>query len=126
VGNHEEADNYSHYQNRFNLPNRSENKTFYYSYDINNVHLISLNSEVDFNSFFTEEYKKLMINWLIDDLASSKQKWKIVYMHRPMYCSKPSSGCSSELVVLKNLFEEIFNKYSVDLVISGHRHNYER
>jgi hypothetical protein len=88
--------------------------------------MISLNSEVEFNPFFTEEYKKRMIDWLINDLSISNKKWKIVYMHRPLYCSKPNEDCSTQSEVLKNLFESIFIKYSVDLVISGHRHNYER
>jgi hypothetical protein len=126
VGNHEAPENFTHYQNRFYLPNRSENKTFYYSYDINNVHLVSLNSEAPYSSLFDEEYIQRMLEWLRNDLSSTKKKWKIAYMHRPLYCSKPSGDYINGVKKLKNLFEDIFLKYSVDLVIAGHRHNYER
>ncbi len=47
-------------------------------------------------------------------------------MHRPMYCSKDTDDCGKESQELKNLLENIFYKYSVNLVVSGHLHNYER
>ncbi len=126
VGNHEKAENFSDYHNMFFQPNRSKNKTFYYSYDINNVHFASINSEVTFNSFFSEEYKERMLDWLTKDLSSTRKKWKIVYMHRPLYCSVQKKTCIHDVINLRNLLEEIFLKYSVDLVLSGHVHNYER
>lgn len=125
-GNHESHNKYEEYQKRFYLPNRSINKTFYYSYDINKVHFISLNSEVEFDSFFNEEYKKNMIDWLIKDLRSTDKKWKIAYMHRPIYCSMIGNDCTGDSERLRKLFEDIFIKYKVDLVLTGHRHNYER
>ena len=42
-GNHENFNKYEEYQKRFYLPNRSLNKTFYYSYDVNDIHFVSLN-----------------------------------------------------------------------------------
>jgi hypothetical protein len=43
-----------------------------------------------------------------------------------MYCSKDTDDCGKESQELKNLLENIFYKYSVNLVVSGHLHNYER
>lgn len=126
VGNHEMFNDYIEYQKRFYLPNQDENKTFYYSYDINNVHVIALNSEVEFDSTFSENYKKAMIAWLEQDLMLTQAKWRIVYMHRPLYCSKDNNDCNNDAKKLRGLFEEIFSLYKVDLVVTGHRHQYER
>lgn len=125
-GNHENHNQYEEYQKRFYLPNRTSNKTFYYSYDVNNVHFISLNSEVEFDPYFDEEYKNEMIKWLIDDLKNTNKKWKIAYMHRPMYCSMNGNDCIGDSEKLRILLEDIFIKYNLDLVVTGHRHNYER
>lgn len=69
-----------------------------------------------------------MLEWLDNDLKiQTTRNWKIVYMHRPMYCSKINSkDCTEDTDKLRELFENIFFKYSVDLVLTGHRHNYER
>lgn len=126
-GNHENFNLFEHYYKRFYLPNRTDKKTFYYSYDINDVHFISLNSEVEFDSFFDAEYKTNMIQWLVNDLKSTNKKWRIAYMHRPMYCSMINpDDCIKDSEKLRILFEEIFIEYNVDLVLTGHRHNYER
>lgn len=125
-GNHENYNNFEEYQKRFYLPNRTNNKTFYYSYDVNNIHFISLNSEVEFNSFFNQEYRDKMVNWLIEDLRQTDKKWKIAYMHRPVYCSMNGADCIGDSERLRNLLEDIFIRFQVDLVLTGHRHNYER
>jgi len=125
-GNHESHNKYEEYQKRFYLPNRSNNKSFYYSYDVNDVHFISLNSEVEFDSFFNEDYKINMMKWLDKDLSNTNKKWKIAYMHRPIYCSMNGNDCTSDSEKLRKMFEDIFIKYKVDLVLTGHRHNYER
>ncbi len=86
---------------------------------------MSLNSEINFNPFFNLDYILNMLEWLDEDLQKPA-KWKIVYMHRPLYCSKENSDCDEDAEGLRILFESIFLEHNVDLVVTGHRHNYER
>lgn len=67
-------------------------------------------------------------DWLAADLASvdrSKTPWVIVAGHRPWYVNyqnKSSAVCWE----CKDVFEPLFLNYSVDLVLSGHVHAYQR
>ncbi len=128
-GNHEIKYNYTDYIQRFNLPLKEKNKNLYYSFDIRNVHFVALPSDfaIEENKTNKSEIEK-MISWLIDDLISAQnKKWKIIYMHRPLYCSDFSKEtCKGESEQLRNLFEEIFQEFHIDLVLAGHSHNYER
>ena len=54
-GNHEQAQNFTHYRNRFHMPhNESGSPTpLYYSFDVGTVHFVALDVE---RYFFTEYY----------------------------------------------------------------------
>ena len=75
----------------------------------------------------SEQYRKLE-----QLLASSKEQWKIVVHHHPLFTSDKYSYRSSLMATstkgdpnishLKNLYEI----YGVDLTLSGHVHGYER
>jgi len=67
------------------MPNKNQSENLFYSYDINNIHFVAMNSEIPYE--FNEEYKLRFQNWLKKDLESSTKKWKLVYLHRPLYCS---------------------------------------
>lgn len=78
------------------------------------------------------EFCSEQLEWIENDLAQSVQNrsirpWLIVFMHRPMYCSnKDQENCHTGATVLKVVLEDLFAKYQVDLVITAHKHNYER
>ena len=63
-------------------------------------------------------------------LASSREQWKIVLHHHPVYTSSGYRDPATQRVVtgdpnithLRSLYET----YGVDLVLNGHNHNYER
>lgn len=107
------------------MPSKEKTENLYYSYDINNVHFVSLNSEIPFENF-DEVYKLRYLNWLEKDLNSTKKKWKVTYMHRPLYCSRSDNDCNNGAEKLRNLIEEILQKNKVDIVLTGHVHTYER
>ena len=46
-------------------------------------------------------------------------------MHRPIYCSWENERCNGETHKLREFFEDLFVG-SIDLVVAGHLHNYER
>ena len=109
------------------MPNKSKTQNLYYSYDIKDTHYIAVNSEIPYQSQFTPEYIVTFTTWLENDLKTSTKKWKIIYLHRALYCSMNDDyHCISSSQLKRNLLEELILMYKVDLVIAGHVHAYER
>ncbi|XP_023227294.1 acid phosphatase type 7-like [Centruroides sculpturatus] len=54
-----------------------------------------------------------------------QQPWIIVAGHRPIYCSTTVSEACPDYK-LQSEYEDLFFKYGVDIVFSGHEHDYER
>ena len=69
-----------------------------------------------------EQYK-----FVLDDLNKTSQNkdidWIFVMFHKPMY--SPLSKQFEEYII-RNKYQPIFDKYAVDLVLSGHNHIYSR
>jgi acid phosphatase len=61
------------------------------------------------------------LQWLNEQLRTSKAEWKIVYGHHPVY----SSGYYGTDKHLVKMLEPVFRKYKVDLYMSGHDHHLE-
>ena len=57
--------------------------------------------------------------WLQRQLQASHACWKIVYFHHPPYSSGTKHGSSAWM-------QWPFRQWGVDVVLSGHEHNYER
>jgi predicted phosphodiesterase len=99
----------------------------YYSYNVSNVHMISL--DVFDNETYTRSLGKptgsflttTQLEWLEDDLARNQNMWKFLYFHVPMYSL---SDYPTNLDLCAQL-EPIFDKYHVDAVFTGHNHNFE-
>jgi acid phosphatase len=109
IGNHDSS---SVFQVVFDLP-RSGTRNWY-SFDYGDVHFVAL----DTNDLGAEQAA-----WLDADLADTDRPWKIVYGHHPPYSSGSKHGSSLDV---RNLFGPILAAHDVDLVLSGHDHNYER
>ncbi len=90
--------------------------TTYYSFDKNNAHIISLDTNTYFSPNSTQ-YK-----WLINDLENINSKWKFVFFHHPPY----SSGSHGQNKKVKEALVPVFEKYNIDIIFSGHDHIYER
>ncbi|MFL5346341.1 MAG: metallophosphoesterase [Hyalangium sp.] len=123
-GNHEYVTNQAQpYLDNFYLPTSSSGSQRYYSFDWGNVHFVGLDSNcavgLASKDRCTMEAQRA---WLEQDLAASKADWKIVYFHHPPW----SSGAHGSQLVMRHQFGPLFEKYGVDLVLTGHDHNYER
>lgn len=94
----------------------------YYSFDIGNVHFISLDSHDSDRSPGGD-----MLTWLENDLLSTLQEWIIVIWHHPPY-TKGSHDSDSEgrLIDMRENVLPILETHGVDLVMTGHSHSYER
>lgn len=121
IGNHDSAEEQSKtlekiYENHYNLKNP------FYSFNMKDVHVLVLDTELQPSIKNDEQYK-----FAVDDLktssTNSKIDWTIVMFHKPIYTSK--SEHPPELK-FRSLYHPIFDEYGVDLVIQGHNHIYER
>ena len=86
----------------------------YYSFDLGAWHIVALNSEIDNNPGSEQDL------WLRADLAAHPTVCTLAYWHKPRWSSGDhGSGASAPL------FQAIYD-YGVDIVLSGHDHDYER
>jgi len=128
VGNHEAGHNFSHYVNRFKMPNTPDNMWF--SWNIANAHFIAYSTEVYYERALWDPAKQFA--WLEQDLILANQQrnirpWIIAYGHRPMYCSNDDGDeCTKNTSLVRIDLEPLFNKYGVDLILEAHEHSYER
>ncbi len=103
----------------------SEHEEFY-SIDNGNLHLVMLDSET-----VSRKSDGEMASWLREDLKANTKPWVIVAFHTPPYTDgghKSDSDYDSggRLKEMRETFVPIFDEFGVDLVVSGHSHDYER
>ena len=127
IGNHDNAvGNGRAYRDVYVLSEEGASATYpdhaerFYSFDYGRVHFVSLDTET---SFLDTARRQVQVDWLKADLASTTQDWKVVYFHRPPYSSGFEHG--SDLTI-RSVFAPIFEQNGVQLVLSGHDHDYER
>jgi predicted MPP superfamily phosphohydrolase len=63
------------------------------------------------------------LDWIEQNLKSSKSKWKVAYFHHPLYSDGKSHGPDLDL---RARLAPLFKQYGVKVVFSGHEHVYER
>ncbi len=90
----------------------------YYSYDIGAWHLVALNSNCTRVSCGAGSIQE---RWLRADLAAHPTGCTLAYWHHPRY----SSGHDGSHVTLHPLWKALSDA-GVELVLTGHSHNYER
>ncbi|MBK8498488.1 MAG: metallophosphoesterase family protein [Flavobacteriales bacterium] len=102
----------------------ASNTEAYYSFDVGNVHFISLDSYG-----VSRSATGPMALWLQADMAYAKAnaKWTIVYWHHAPYTkgghNSDDAGNSTEM---RSIMMPILEQNGVDLVLAGHSHTYER
>ncbi len=113
LGNHE--GNAALYFDQFDLPGNER----WYSFDWGSVHVVCLDSETTLGG---EQGQ-----WLEDDLSAAEANpaitWKVVFFHQPPFSSGLGHGSNTKV---REAWCPLFDRYHVDLVLSGHEHNYER
>ncbi|MEO8701473.1 MAG: metallophosphoesterase family protein [Kofleriaceae bacterium] len=113
AGNHEynSSSSAAPFRSVFALPDMGGEK--WYSFDWGPIHFAALDTEADYTTQMT---------WLDQDLAATTLPWKVVYMHRPPY----SSGEHGSDTGLRAKLAPVVEQHHVQLVLSGHDHDYER
>lgn len=149
VGNHEIAENFTHYNQRFTMIDsggsvtNGQHNNFYYSFNVGPVHFVAFSTE--FYYFLKDVGLEALHNqyeWLKQDLTlatspaeRAKRPWIVVFGHRPMYCSsRDRDDCSKDSNILRKglpflgtyALEKLFYDFGVDVEIYSHEHQYER
>jgi hypothetical protein len=107
LGNHDEST--QRFYEHFNMKGEE-----YYRLKKRDVAFYALNSNY---------MEKRQLKWLEDELAKDESRWKIVFLHHPLYSSGGKHGSSSGL---REVVEPILLKHGVNVVFAGHDHFYER
>ncbi|PWJ57421.1 purple acid phosphatase-like protein [Dyadobacter jejuensis] len=129
----EDAHKMAYYQN-FSMPTQGEaggvasNTQAYYSYNIGNVHFLSLDSYgPDQVGNFMYDQLGQQTEWVRKDLEANKSKWVVAYWHHPPYTmGSHNSDDDDELTAIRENFIHNLEEFGVDLVLCGHSHVYER
>jgi hypothetical protein len=118
IGNHDLDYQSSYYQllEHYNL-----NKP-YYSFNFQNIHFVTISTEHPFEKG-SIQYEFIQYD-LERSLLDTSILWRIVFLHKPMYTASDFDENASE--ELKETFHELFEKYHVDFVLSGHTQYYQR
>ena len=128
IGNHDDMTaSATPYRTLFVLPRDGATATYpnnaerFYSLDYGPVHIVALDTEA---AFLSTARRQEQLEWLESDLqAAQHQPWRIVFFHRPPYSSGTEHGSDA---TIRQAFGPLFERYHVQLVLSGHEHSYER
>ena len=139
VGNHEAGglhDTVPQRKNSSYLPffnNPSNHTSTYaegsaYSFNYGSAHLLCLDNQNLIDALEVQSktgenrYLRSAIDWIRNDLAvaTAQKQWKIVTMHQPIY------GANRDEKELRKVLAPVFDKFKVDIVITGHDHYYFR
>jgi 3',5'-cyclic AMP phosphodiesterase CpdA len=86
----------------------------WWSTEVNGVLIVGLDSNVADDP--------AQRTWLERTLRDSKAAWTIVALHHPPY----SAGYQGSSLKARAAFSPLFERYGVQLVLSGHDHDYQR
>src|SRR5438132_14090336 len=89
----------------------------YYSYDLGTWHLIALNSNC---GHVACQVGSAQETWLANDLAAHPNTCTLAYFHHPLFSAGPTTHSA-----VKPFWNDLYAAHA-DVVLNGHKHNYER
>lgn len=121
-GNHDGLGVWHWFDNMFNLDTSESVQNLNgvnYSFDYGNAHFAVLNT----NDLLSISLSQL--RWLKNDMNSTDKDWKIVFMHKSPY-TLGKDGKWPDALFLSQSLTRVCEMTGVDLVMSGHDHQYLR
>jgi acid phosphatase type 7 len=94
----------------------------YYSFDVGEWHLISLNSNCSAEFLGGCDPGSEQERWLREDLRRSRHRCTLAYWHHPRFSAGGRHGSQSFV----EPFWQALYEAGADVVLSGHEHNYQR
>jgi Icc-related predicted phosphoesterase len=116
IGNHDESSR--DYYRRYFLHRRWAKDLRYYSKDWGNLRLVALDGAIECQDGCNQY---AFLRKTLQD-AVDKNMLIVMFLHYPPY----SSGAHGSNMVVQKTIKDLAKRYGVELVISGHDHNYER
>jgi acid phosphatase type 7 len=113
-GNHDYASGGSGYFGYFGTA-AGPSRRGYYSFDIGDWHVVSLNSERDTGA------RGAQVRWLRADLAATEASCVLAFWHRPRWSAGRYGDDARTAAFWKALYAA-----GADVVLAGHDHNYQR
>jgi len=135
IGNHDLFGGDAAYLESFFLPTNTATGTeHFYSFEHGDVHFCSLFLPTrSLNALYpnyvlgegTAQYQ-----WLTNDLASTSKPWKVLFFHAALNTSGlhrwDTNSVSYDRLEFQRLLLPIAERYGVQLVLTGHDHNFQR
>ena len=108
---------------QFNLPVEASlpeplHEAVYAMHYTPDLHLFAIDST---GPAFGEQLK-----WLDKQFQDSNARWRIVYMHHPFFSWVGEGIEKPEQTIRRAQLDEFLSRHDVDLVLTGHRHSYQR
>ncbi|XP_077243597.1 purple acid phosphatase 18-like [Tasmannia lanceolata] len=128
-GNHEKENiplikaGFESYNARWKMPfeESGSSSNLYYSFEVAGVHIVMLGSYADYDEY-SDQY-----SWLKADLSKVNRQrtpWLLVFFHVPWYNSNRAHQGEGNKMMAS--MEPLLYEASVDIVLAGHVHAYER
>ena len=95
----------------------------YYSFAPPEDLVTRLATRVEFFALDSTNLDRTQLEWLDSRLGASQARWKIVYMHHPLYTSGRYRNTAR---IHRWMLEPILVKHGVDAFFAGHEHIYQR
>ena len=95
----------------------------YYSFDWGGVHFIALDTNRPLADAANGTGR--MLDWLENDLRKTRQFWRVVYFHHTPFPNATHEG-DPVTALARSRIAPILERYDVQLVFSGHEHNYQQ
>jgi len=105
----------SHWRPMFALPENGPSgleETAYW-FDYQGARFVSLNSNVD---------QEAQVAWLDAILKDNPNRWTILTFHHPLF----STAKGRDNKKLREIWQPVFDRHQIDLVLQGHDHSYGR
>lgn len=109
------------WNSRFPTPAQSGMGTYDYSFDVGDVHFISIYAALDYTAVSDAQ-----LAWLESDMAAAKargMRWIVPFFHVPMFSDGTNHGPNTWL---REKLGPVFEKRGVKLVLVAHDQSYER
>ncbi len=102
----------------------------WYSVDIENLHLVSIDSNLALYAMlqpYNLVLELMQYQWLKQDLSRNQKKFTVVIWHAPAYGSHSESGSGhGSNTFMRMRYVPVCESSGVNVIICGHNHWYER
>ena len=135
IGNHETDSGPHHYTKHFSFPDKNRGPADYiYAFDYGNARFIALSTEKTYAALTSSDenirkeanqFLDDQIKWLREVVTKDPKKWNIVLIHKAIYTGGWYEY-SNECQYYRDKLAPVFDELSIDAVLQGHAHTYDR